>query len=135
MVIEDLFEGQMDEHAILKKHNIGTRVYLKWLSEESFLENFHARLESAKLQHKALIARCAGLAAARLVALTESQKEETARRACLDILQLATEKPDAVTTDDQQGQADDTWQQAVDPALASKILEALASEKEESSVE
>ncbi|RKY23980.1 MAG: hypothetical protein DRP62_04830, partial [Planctomycetota bacterium] len=41
-------------------------------------------------QSAALIARYAPLAAAKLVQLTGSEKEETARKACLDIISLPT---------------------------------------------
>jgi len=85
-VIEDLFAGELDEQAILDKHKISRNLYHRWLADERFTEQFNGCITRAYRQSELIIARYAPLAAAKLVQLTESDKEETARKACLDII-------------------------------------------------
>jgi len=85
-VLEDLFSGELSEQAILHKHKLSRELYNEWLADEVFVEQLDRRIASAYRQSAALIARYAPLAAAKLVQLTESDKEETARKACLDII-------------------------------------------------
>ena len=35
-VIDDLFEGEIKEAEILKKHNLSRNLFQKWLADESF---------------------------------------------------------------------------------------------------
>jgi len=91
-VIEDLFAGELDEQTVLDKHKVSRRLYNKWLADDVFAGEFDRRIESAFRQSAALIARYAPFAAAKLVQLTESDKEETARKACLDILLMHTSR-------------------------------------------
>lgn len=87
-VIEDLFSGELDEQAVLDKHKISRNRYNKWQSDDNFAEQFDMRIAGAYRQSVALIARYAPLAAAKLIQLTESDKAETARKACLDIISM-----------------------------------------------
>ena len=87
-VIDDLFSGELDEQAVLEKYKVSRNVYNGWLADGLFSSEFDRRITSAHRQCDALIAKYAPLAAAKLVQLTESEKAETARRACLDIISL-----------------------------------------------
>ncbi len=87
-VIDDLFSGELDEQAVLEKHKVSRNVYNRWLADELFASEFDHKIMSAHRQSVALIAKYAPLAAAKLVQLTESDKEETARKACMDIISL-----------------------------------------------
>ena len=87
-VMDVLFTGELDEQAVLNKHKISRNVYNRWLADGLFASEFDRRIMSAHRQSAALIARYAPLAAAKLVQLTESDKEETARKACMDIISL-----------------------------------------------
>jgi len=121
-VIEDLFAGEASEQQVLDKHKVGRRVYEKWQTDEFFLREFELRLQRERRQSEMIIARYSTVAAAKLVQLTESTNPETARKACLDIINLLrpnaglkpSEEPDA-------GQAPD-----LPPELASRLLAALA---------
>jgi len=133
-VLDDLFGGELDEQAVLKKHGVSRAVYNKWLGNELFASEFSRRLGVARLQGELIIARYSAVAAAKLVQLTESAKEETARRACLDIISLprradkktaVLDKPRAVNTD-KAGQAPH-----LSEAVAGRLLAALAKEKSE----
>ena len=85
-VIEELFACELDEQAVLDKYNVGAHLYNKWLSDETFVEKMEKRIAASYRRVAAYIARYAPLAAAKLVQLTDSEKPETARRACLDII-------------------------------------------------
>ena len=87
-VIDDLFGGELDEQAVLEKHKVNRNIYNRWLADELFVSEFDSRVMSAHRQSVVLIAKYAPLAAAKLVQLTESDKEETARKACMDIISL-----------------------------------------------
>jgi hypothetical protein len=121
-VIEDLFAGEASEQQVLDKHKVGRRVYENWQMDEFFLREFELRLQRQRRQSEMIIARYATVAAAKLVQLTESTNPETARKACLDIINLLrpnaglkpSEEPDAGQTPD------------LPPELASRLLAALA---------
>ncbi len=87
-VIEDLFAGELDEQAILQKHKVRAKLYNQWQAEDAFIEQLEKRIAAAHRQSAALIARYAPIAAAKLVQLTQSEKVETARKACLDIISM-----------------------------------------------
>lgn len=130
-VIDDLFGGEMDEQAILDKYKVSRNLYNKWLADENFAEQFDARIACAHRQSELIIAKYAPLAAAKLVRLTESENQETARKACLDIISLPkigakkTEQHDKATknTDNPAGQ--------ISEETASKLLAALADAEQE----
>jgi len=88
VVIDDLFSAELDEQAVLEKHKVSRNVYNRWLADGLFVSEFDRRIMSAHRQSAALIARYAPLAVAKLVQLTELDKEETARKACMDIISL-----------------------------------------------
>jgi len=85
-VIEDIFWGNLDETEVIKKHKVSNRVYRKWLGDANFIDELAFRLDSAKRQSNMIIAKFAPAAAFKLVELTDSEKEETSRKACLDIM-------------------------------------------------
>lgn len=91
-VIEDLFNGELDEQAVLDKYNVSRKLYNKWLADEVFVEQFDRRIAGAYRQSAAMIARYAPLAASKLVQLTGCEKEETARKACLDIIGFESDR-------------------------------------------
>jgi hypothetical protein len=87
-VIEDLFSSNLDEGSVLEKHKVSRHVYNKWLLDKTFSAEVERRMKLAYRQSELIIAQYASVAAAKLVELTESEREETARRACLDIIGL-----------------------------------------------
>jgi len=128
-VIDDMFAGELDEQAVLDKHKISRNTYNRWQADELFVDEFNRRIASAHRQSVALIARYAPLAAAKLVQLTESKNQETARKACLDIISppaFAAKKTQAST--EPQSSPDKQAEQISD-ATANRLLMALAEEK------
>ena len=127
-VIKELFAG-VDEAEVLKKHEVSNRMYSKWLRDEVFSGELRFRMESGQRQSGLIIARYMPAAAAKLAALTESEKEETARKACLDIISLPVsfgepEPEDVAAQDGLNHEA------GLSPALAGKLLAALAKEEQ-----
>ena len=85
-VIDDMLDGELDEQSVLANHKVSRSTYDRWLADDSFAEQFSRRIASAYRQSELIIARYAPLAAAKLVQLTESDGQETARKACLDVI-------------------------------------------------
>ena len=124
-VIDDLFDAADDEAEVLAKHHVSGYLYRRWLANETFCDELNFRIESAKRQSRHIIARYAPMAAAKLIELVASDKEETCRKACLEIIAL------------QAGQQSPTMESAAKaeedmPKLsaetASRLLAALAQE-------
>ena len=124
-VIEDLFAGEFEEQQVFEKHRVNKRVYDKWLTEENFAAEFDRRVKSAHRQGELIIARFANIAAAKLVQLTESENQETSRKACLDVINYLRQK--AEPAPDEQPEAEKLPD--LPPELASRLLSALAQSK------
>ncbi len=122
-VIEDLFAGELDEQKILEKHKISRRLYDKWLTDVNFTQEFDRRLKLASRQSQLIIARYAAIAAAKLVQLTESQNSETARKACLDVINYLRPSAPGEPIDESPATSDEP---DLPPELASRLLAALA---------
>ena len=69
---------------------ISERILRKWTSSEAFNAELTYRQQLAEAQSKLLIGRFVPLAASQLINLLKSEKEETVRKTCLDILQLVS---------------------------------------------
>lgn len=128
-VIEDLFAGDMDEAEVLKKHSVSNRQYSKWLRDEVFIRELRFRIESGQRQSELLIARYMPSAAAKLVGLTDCEKEETARKACLDIISFPVSFGQSKEEDVSDENGVDL-EAGLSPALAGKLLEVLAKEEQ-----
>jgi hypothetical protein len=124
-VLEDLFDSDLDEQGVLAKHRVRQSTYDKWLTEKPFAEQFSRYVTRARRRSELLIAKYRCLAAAKLVELTTSKKGETARKACLDIINQPKIKPEA------DGAEKDSSKQAepILDAQASRLLAAMAEEK------
>ncbi len=87
-VIEDLFTGELDEQAVLDKYKVSREVFNRWLCCDGFIKQLNERIAGSFRQSRLIIARFAPLAASKLVQLTTSDSQETARKACLDIISM-----------------------------------------------
>jgi len=133
-VIDALFAGELDEQAVLEKHNVNARLYSKWQADDVFVEQFEKRIAAAHRQSAALIARYAPVAATKLVQLTQSEKEETARKACLDIIAMQPSpmaQPKPQTPDpDKPDQSQQLTQKTAAKILAILVEENQASDED-----
>lgn len=120
-LIADLFEGRHDEIEALKKHNISKNIYRKWLTEKVYVDELRFQVESARRQSEMIIARYAPVAAAKLVELTRSEKDEISRKACLDIIAhpMKTNTPE---------EKNEIVSENISPEVAGRLLAALAKE-------
>jgi hypothetical protein len=135
-VIEDLFAGELTEQAILNKHKVSRTVYNTWLSDECFRQQFDERIASAYRQSELILARYAPLAAAKLVELMGSDKPETVRKACLDVISLRVSQAVLSKTATTVGTLNQSASNVAEPnppqlsdETASKILSILANEQ------
>ena len=85
-VIDDMFGGELSEGNMLAKHGVSGSTYSRWMADELFLEEVKRRMAGARVQSDILMARYSLMATAKLVQLTESEKQETARKACMSII-------------------------------------------------
>jgi len=123
-VINDLFQNGLTEPETLEKHNISPCRYRKWLENGLFPQEINDRFEAAVRQSKLVMARWLPLTAERLAQLTISEKDETARKACLDVISLHTPETEQKTAQNAQTvQAKEI--KPLPPEVASKLLAAL----------
>ena len=129
-VIDGIFTGELDGRQILEKHNVNPRIYSKWQADPAFVEEFERRIAAARRRSAALIASYAPIAATKLIELTQSEKPETARKACLDVISMPG-IPAGNTAPASQPPAQ-LAERPLDPETASRILAILAEEPDES---
>jgi hypothetical protein len=91
-VITDIFENALTEADALEKNRVTKWLYKKWLDNPFFIAEFDARFDQALRRSKFLIAHCLPLAVQRLVQLIVSEKDETARKACLDLISFQSSR-------------------------------------------
>ncbi len=125
-VIDDLFAGEMEELQVLEKHKVSRQLYRKWLADEVFAGELSFRVESARRAGELIIARYTPMAAAKLVSLTESDKVETVRKACLDIMSAVQAKANPADADSTRSANQQHTNDDLPPELAGKLLEVLA---------
>jgi hypothetical protein len=124
-VLNDLFNSDLDEQGVLDKHKVRRSTYERWLANELFAERFNRDVNSIRRRSELLMAKYSCLAAAKLVELTASEKAETARKACLDIISQPK-----IATEAERSEKDGNKQTLpFSGATASRILEVLAEEK------
>jgi len=127
-VINDMFKNGLTEPETLEKHNIRPCRYRKWLENGMFKQEIDARIEAAMRQSKLVMARWLPLAAERLAQLTISEKDETARKACLDIISLHTPETEHKTVEEVKPKE-------LPPEVASKLLAALVEIKRDTELQ
>ena len=123
---EDLFAGELEEQKVLDKYKVTRKLFNRWLAEPAFAEHLKRYIDAVHLHSAVLVARKASEAADALFGLTKSDKGETARKACLDIILMNTpsHSDDASATPD----AELANRPFLTDETASKILAALAEE-------
>ncbi len=127
-VIEEFFKAEKDESQILKENNVSRKLFSKWQNDSNFQKEITGRIMSARNQSQLIVARFAPLAALKLVGLMDSEKEETKRKACLDIINLPE-------TEAEKSRQNDTEQKPSEPPLdipqevQSKLLKLIAESK------
>jgi hypothetical protein len=124
-VLEDLFAGKLDEQEVLQKHHVSPSLFERWLGDERFAEQFERRIARAHRRSRMILARYAPTAANKLVELTESENQETARKACLDIISLPAPADRQESPDVTPDPAGSPSAHTLSPETASRLLAAL----------
>ena len=128
-VIEDMSGGELDEQGVLDKYKISKAIYNKWQSDELFAAEIERRITMLRRRSKLFIARYTSLAASKLIQLTESGNEETARKACLDIISLpgvGSKKGDMGGKEGGETAATENLSNQLPTETAQRVLAALA---------
>jgi hypothetical protein len=128
-ILDDLFNSGLDEQAVLDKHKIRRSTYERWLADELFAERFKQYVNNMRRRSELLMAKYSCLAAAKLVELTASDKAETARKACLDIISAPKIAADKGERPDKAPKENSQQAEQLSDTTASKILAAMAEEK------
>ncbi len=126
-VLDDLFASDLSAEQVLQKHGVSQSLYSKWLGSDSYVVELDRRIELLGRNSRLLIAKFASLAAAKLIALTESENQETARKACLDIISLLKDENQKAKPDSSEPQPGTL--PSIAPALAEKLLAAIAEQE------
>lgn len=116
-VIEDLFSGKKDDQDVLREHNVGRTVFNRWLNNAKFISEIERRVQWSEL----MLSRNKALASKKLVDLTESESAETARKACIDIINMTGVVDKSVVDADKEKSAEE-----MAPELAGQVLAAMA---------
>ncbi len=124
-VLDDLFNSDLDEQAVLDKHKVRRSTYERWLADKLFAERFNRYVNSVRQRSELFLAKYSCLAAAKLVGLTASEKAETARRACLDIIN----QPKVATEVERVEKDSDKQAELLSSTTASRLLAAMAEER------
>ncbi len=135
-VIDDLFEGRLQEPEILRNHNVSRKLYDRWLADESFNDHLDRRMVWEYRRCEFMLAHYARVAASNLVRLTDTdpKQPESARKACIDVI---TMRANLLAGDRSSGTAalpGDNPAPALEspnftPETAGKLLAVLAEEK------
>lgn len=128
-VLDDLFNSDLDEQGVLDKHGVKRGVYERWLANGVFKERFSRYVDNLRRRSELLMARYRCLAAAKLVELTASDKAETARKACLDIIRQENGGREAIDEGRQAGTETNQQKIAFSSKTASKLLAVMAEGK------
>ena len=87
--LDDMVESGPGLQELLQRNALTPAQFLRWLGSERFQSRLADRARSEFMHARAILSHHAVTAVATLVALTSSEKTETARKACLDIIELA----------------------------------------------
>jgi len=127
LVIDDLFERGLTELEVCQKHGLAMEKLREWSRDPDFTNEVRQRLFTPVSKAWVMLGRSAPQVAARLIELTESEKSETARKACLDILTaLPWDQPEPAENDSEESHVPEWFTERT----ASRLLEVLAEERQ-----
>ena len=130
-VIDDLFESELNEPEILKKHNISRKLYDRWLADESFNDHLDRRMVWEYRRNEIILARSIRQVVSNLMELTKSEQAETARKACIDIITMHANRSAGAAAPQAGNPVQNPESAQLLPETAGKLLAVLAEEKNE----
>ena len=127
-ILNAMFSGDLTLNDILKSCRVSQITYYDWLSDSLFMSAFDKRVDSARAVLTSTLSAYSQAALLALVNLTRSEKTETARKACLDIVKLVQEEKDEQDAKFEIPNVPrlSVGQEVLSPEQSSSILNALA---------
>ncbi len=125
-VLEDLFSTSLTVQEILEKWKVRRPTYDRWHSQDLFAAEFKRRLKLMRNESDLIFARYSVEVAMKLVSLTAAQKDEIARKACLDVINHYNRKP---KTRFMKKPQIESKPKTLPPDVASRMLAFLTEEK------
>ena len=129
-VLDDLFNSELDEQVVLKKHGLRRGTYEKGLEDETFGAWFRRYVNVLTRRSELLLAKSSCDAAKKLVELTKKGKGETARRACMDIMTMPKRISEHLESAEAPASGEGKEIPRLSARTASKLLAVLAEDKE-----
>jgi hypothetical protein len=132
-VIDDLLHG-LSERETLRKNHISPYRYRKWRKNALFNREFADRKESLHTQRRYILISSLPQAARRLAELINCEKDEVARKACLDIINFQRADAEQEKAEEAERAKCESHQPKISPEKASRMLAILAEPDEPSSI-
>ncbi|MBN1973473.1 MAG: hypothetical protein JW787_07520 [Sedimentisphaerales bacterium] len=127
-VIDDIFESELKESEILRKHKVSRATYNKWLDNEYFTREFSTRIASEQRRNTIHITQNVSKAVGHLENIAQKQDGETSRKACLDIIEIEKQESDKQRPSQMEYRPAESTA-CLSNEAAGRILAALAEEK------
>ena len=85
-VARAVYEGRLSEDEIVEQFNLRPQRLSRWLQTEAFQQELHRLCETSIHETRCIISRFGPTAALQLASLLGSDKDDTVRRAALDLV-------------------------------------------------
>jgi len=125
-VLEDLFSTTFTVQEVLEKWKVKKTTYHRWHSQEFFASEYKRLLKLIRSESELIFARYSAEVALKLVSLTAAEKDEIARKACMDVINHPRYK---VKKEFIKKPPEEETHEPLPPEVASRLLAALAAEK------
>ena len=126
-VLEDLFSGGLTVQEVLEKWKVTRRTYYRWHAQEFFAAEFKRLMNLTRCESELIFARYAADVAAKLVNLTFAEKDEIARKACMDVINYPNRRAKN-HVESKKLPITEPEPEPLPPEVASRLLAALANE-------
>ena len=127
-VARALYEGRHSEAELAERFQLGRNTLAQWLEQPDFQQELQRLCQSSLRETRFIITRYGPIAALRLAELLGAEKDDTARRAALDMVDrcLKIVEPGGDSDRDGGGDRDDPFEQGISDEQARTMLLALA---------
>ena len=130
--VDEIIKGG-EEVEVLRRHRISPEVFDRLLNDPGFARDVNNRIGLSIVRTRLLIAQYAQAATAKLISMTNCEKEETARKACLDVITLAQKQSEPTLQKEEVSKiVESATPTELTPEQASKMLAVLAKPESDS---
>ena len=126
-VLGDLFSGTLSVQEVLEKCKVARQTYNRWHAQPFFAAEFKRLMALAQSETELVLARYASDIAMKLVSLAAAEKEETARKACMDVINCQNRNIKNNVESPKPPVEEESFPE-ISPEKASKLLDILAAE-------